>query len=827
MIRSITLWCLSGLLTFASSVSVLAQQPPYAGGSPASVVGMVLEKQSGTPVEFAAVSILAESDSSLRSGTITDEKGMFRIEGLSNGGYFLKVEFLGYDPYFTNFVLSSDAPFYKAGKIELSVSSTVLEGVEISAERSYFQQSIDKKVYNIDKDIVASSGTASEALQNIPSITVDIDGNVSLRGNSNVRIFIDGKPSGLMGSSMVAILEQIPASSIESIEVVTNPSARYEAEGGGGIINIVLKKNKKVGLNGVATVGGSTFPGYDGSLTLNYRDKKWNLFGSYSYDNRTRDGWSEVSRKVFYEDNDSTSYYNSDGESTDNRSGHNIRGGADYYINDRNTIGFSALYSTGNNNNDDLNNYFFYDNDSLLSQYNQRQGDGSSDNHNYNIGLNYRKTWENPKHLWTTDAFFSNGFGDGYTGYTEFTYDNSGAEDLAARINQQVLSDERNQDININSDYIHPFKNGNQLEAGARFTREFRDNDILSESFDGESGVFANDDSISNRFRFDQQVLAAYTIWNSSIGKLGYQLGLRAEQTFLTSELVTTGQSFNKDYFRLFPSVHLKYEIKKGVETNASYSRRINRPRSFFLNPFPEFSDPYTYRQGNPFLLPEDEHSFELGLTRIWDKHTLSSSVFYKHTDGEFSAYTTVDSNGLSRTTFENFSTEDSYGAEFVVRNEFFPWWSATSSLNVNRTILDASNIEAGLSNALTNYNARVMMFFKVLKQTSLQATYSYWRPWVMAQGQPRPFTFIDLGIRSDFFSNKLSVNLTVSDVFDTREFYVTNEGFNFSQEFRRKRESQAVSIRLSYKFGQQDNNRRRGGQGDWDNNGGGGMDMF
>jgi iron complex outermembrane recepter protein len=816
---------LTGFICILTSTSALGQQPGYVGEAQGgTIVGLVKDKASGEAIEFAAASVLRTGDSVLVGGTITDMDGKFRVSDLAPGDYILKVDFLGYMPQFMDFTISAANPFFRAGLIELEVEANLLDGVEITAERSYFQQSIDKKVYNIEKDIVASAGTASEALQNIPSITVDLDGNVSLRGNSNVRIFIDGKPSGLMGSSMVAILEQIPANTIESIEVVTNPSARYEAEGGGGIINIVLKKNKILGLNGVATVGGSTFPGYDGSLNLNYRGKKWNLFSTYSYDNRERDGFSTVYRKITYPLEDSISWYTSEGNSTQGGFNHNFRGGADYTINSKSTVGVYGFFGTGENRNEDYNSYLFLNNDSLINNANYRTGLANSESYSYNAGMNYRKTFSSVKHTLTADAFFSRGYGDGLTNFEERSYDGSGAE-IAFPIFQHITTIDNQQDVNVQADYVQPFENGDQLEAGLRFTQEFRDNDLFSESFDETEGVFLNDDSISNRFRFDQKIVAAYLIWNSGFKKLGYQLGLRAEQTYMNSELVTTGEDFQNNYFRLFPSAHLSYKLSDASEIFTSYSRRINRPRMWFLNPFPDYSDPYTYRQGNPFLLPENENSFELGMNNSWEKHTLSSSVYYKYTTNEFSAYTVVDSNGYSRTSFENFASEEEYGFEFVVRNQFTKWWSATSSLNVNRTNLNGENIEQGLANALTNYNARMMMFFKITEQTSLQLTYSYWRPWVMAQGIPQPFTYLDAGIRSDFFNNKLSVNLTFSDIFDTRDFETTGEGLNFYQEFRRKRETRAAAIRLTYKFGSQDSRNKQRGNGNYD--GGGGMEMF
>ena len=279
------------------------------------------------------------------------------------------------------------------------------------------------------------------------------------------------------------------------------------------------------------------------------------------------------------------------------------------------------------------------------------------------------------------------------------------------------------------------------------------------------------------------------------------------------------------NYFGLFPSVHIRYAFDETSEIGASYSRRVDRPNTWFLNPFPDYSDPYTFRIGNPMLQPEYENSFEIAYEKNFKKHSFSGSVYFIQTLNEISPYTTVNEEGISYMTFQNYNSESQYGLEVVSRNEWFKWWNMTSSFNFNQTLLDAENLEDGLTNAQFTYNIRIMQMFAVAKQTSIQLTASYNTPWTFAQGEADPIFSTDAGIKSDFFQNKLSVNLNVSDIFDTRQMGGYSEGFNFYQEYYRKRQSRIAMLKLTWKFGQQDNARKR--TRNMEENYDGGMDMF
>jgi len=787
------------------------------------VGGIVIDATTKAPIEFAAVTISKSTDSLIITGAITDAEGKFLLNDITPGGYTVKVNFLGYDDVKKDIDVTAGTPVISTGPLLMQQSTSMLDEVNVTAEKSYLQNSIDKKVYNIEKDIVASGGNAADALQTIPSVTIDIDGNISLRGSQGVIVFIDGKPSGIVGSNMSAILEQIPAANIESIEVVTNPSARYDAEGGSGIINIVMKKNKKVGLNGNVMAGITTSPKYEAGASINYRNKKINFYSNYSYMNDARDGYGEMYRKTF--ELDTTYYFSSLSENESLMHMHMLRAGMDFYIGAKTTIGFSGSAHKSNAHRDDMVDYTFLNDDSVLTSTSERITDSENDGFSYNAGFNYKRTFSSPQHTLTADMYYSYGDGDDVSDYTEIFYDPFDVQ-LGLPLLQTISRPGINHDATAQIDYVHPYKNGNQIEAGLKYTKEIKDNTIYSESFDAIENDWMPDDSINNQFTYNEDVTAAYLIWNSKIKKFGYQLGLRAEQTMTNSELVTTDENFKTDYFGLFPSVHVSYEFNEETELSASYSRRIDRPNSWFLNPFPDYSDPYSLRMGNPFLEPEYENSFDIEFSKSYKKHSFNASLFYDKTLNEISPYTEIDSSGISLMTFQNYNNEEQYGVELIAKDEFFKWWNTTSSFNFNQTLVDAQNLEDGLTNSSFNYTIRVMSFFQVLKQTALQLTFNYSTPWTFAQGESEPVYYLDAGVKSDFFQNKLSVNLTFSDIFDTRIWQGYSEGGNFYSEYARKRESQIAGLKLTYKFGQQDLSRRKGNR-NMEENYDGGFEMF
>ena len=797
----------------------------FAQPSGITIVGAVIDSATTKPIEFATVTIKLPGDSSILTGALTDLEGKFSIAVATGAGsYILDVNFIGYTEKILRVDIPAGKPFHQVGRILIHQDAQLLEGVQVIADKSYFQGSIDKKVYNIEKDIIASNGSAAEALQTIPSVVIDIDGNISLRGNEGVRIFIDGKPSGIVGANMNAILEQIPASTIESIEVITNPSARYDAEGNSGIINIVLKKNKKVGLNGNISSGISTAPRYEAGGALNFRNQKYNFYSNYTYTHDERDNWGDVYRKTA--DPDTASYFTSSSFGTNYSQMHMARAGLDYYLNGKTTIGINGSFNSNIGNREDSYTYSFRNSDSVLTSTSERTTLANNSGSGYNAGINFRRTFSNPKHILTAEGFYAYGRNEDINAYEEHFFD-SGQSEIGDPALQNVSRPGENTDISAQTDYVHPFKkSGQQLETGIKYTQEKRDNTLTSTSFNPATDAWVSDDSINNHFVYTEDVIAAYLIWNGTFSeKFGYQVGLRAEQTYTLAEQLTLEEDFVNNYFGLFPSAHIRYAFNEKAEISASYSRRIDRPNAWFLNPFPDYSDPYTFRLGNPELQPEYENSFEIAFEKDFKKHSISSSLYFNQTLNEISPYTVVTEEGISYMTFQNYNNEAQYGFEVVTRDEWFKWWNMTTTFNFNQTLLDAQNLEAGLTNAQFTYNIRIMQMLAVYKQTSLQLTTSYNTPWTFAQGVADPIFFMDLGVKSDFFQNKLSVNLNLSDIFDTRQMSGYSEGFNFYQDYTRKRQSRIALLKLTWKFGQQDNQRRR--SRGMDEGYDGGMDMF
>ncbi len=816
------LFAVFAFLLMLTSVQQLEAQIPGI-----TISGTLLDSTNAKPLEYGTITIKHPGDSTIITGVLSDEAGKFKIQVATPGKYELQLYYVGYKRKILPLDITPGNPFTDLGKITLAADGGLLDVVEVTAERGYFQGSIDKKVYNIEKDIIASNGSASDALQTIPSVVIDIDGNISLRGSEGVRIFIDGKPSGIAGSNMNAILEQIPANTIESIEVVTNPSARYDAEGNSGIINIVLKKNKKIGLNGNITAGVSTSPRYEAGASLNYRNKKVNIYSNYSFTHDDRDGESYTYRKTFEED--TISYLLSNGSSNNISNMHMARAGIDYYLTDHTTLGVSGSWHDNAGSNTGLVDYSFLNIDSTLTSTSKRTTSGTNNGIGWNGGATIRHTFKDPKHVWSAEAYYANGSSDDSTYYAEDFYDATPAF-WYSLVPQNISRPNENIDITAQSDYVRPFKNGNQFETGIKYTQEKKDNTFYSESFysiGADPASWNADDSLNNQFIYNEDVIAGYLIWNGTFKKkFGYQIGLRAEQTYTLSQLITTDEDFTHDYFGLFPSAHVRYAVDETMEFSASYSRRIDRPNAWFLNPFRDYSDPYSFRQGNPFLDPEYENSYEIGFEKEFKKHSLTASLYYTKTLNEISPYITVTPEGVSYMTFQNYNDESKYGFELVTRDEFFKWWNMTGSFNFNQTLVNAENLEAGLTNNQFTYNIRLMHMFAVYKQTSLQLTMSYNTPWTFAQGESNAIYFMDAGVKSDFFQNKLSVNVNFSDIFNSRKWSGVSEGTNFYSEYSRKRQSQILSLKLTYKFGQQDNSRRRSNRG-MDENYDGGVDMF
>jgi len=798
-----------------NSFVLIAQEytVPSARGENTPKIGkikaVVFDKISNKPVEFATVALYKTKDSVLITGAIANEKGAFLLEQLSFGRYFLKINFIGYKQIVIDSIaIKPTIPEIDLGKIKLAQNAEVLKTVEVAADRGDMQIGIDRKVFNVEKSIVSEGGSASDVLQQVPSVNVDMDGNISLRGNGNVTVLIDGKPSGLTGSSRQAILQQIPASSIESIEVITNPSAKYDPDGMSGIINIVMKKNKISGFNGGVTAGVGTRDKYNGSANISYRNKKMNAYVNYGYrlNNRTMDGYS-LRKNIL---SDTTFYLKESSASNRRNTSHNVKGGMEFYLNEKNTIGASLLFNTNIEKNPQNSIYEEFNNDYVFAGGYSRSTIENGNGNNLDYTLDYRKTFDKPKQELIFSGTYSDSKGKNISNYNEYDYLVKHDALNATPLQQEVKTTDKNNVATLQLDYTHPFKNQTKMELGAKSIIRNIDNDFYSQSFNYSENSLIEDTAINNNFIYNEKIHAVYSTLSGQIKKIAYQLGLRAEQAFTQSELITTNEIFKRDYFSLFPSVHLSKKLKKEQELQISYSRRINRPGTRSLNPFKDYSDPYNIRYGNPYLKPEYIDAYELGYIKYLKKTILSGSLYYRQTHDVMQRYKIIGDSTVSYVTQINLNSATSYGLEIIAKSELYKWWNITVSGNVFRNIINGKNVDADLNNENFSWTGKLISNMRVWKNMDIQFSANYTGPWLTAQGEVKQTFVMDLGLKKEIFKNA-SLSLNITDLSNARQMKIIASDNTFETNMYRKRESRVATITFSYSFGNLSEGSKRG----------------
>lgn len=771
------------------------------------VIGVLRDSANRQPLEFASIALLKVKDSSAVAGSLTDPKGYFKIEDVMPGRYFIRITSIGYRQLDSKpFMLNPQEPLKDFGNVWMPPSSRVLKETEIVGEKSEYVNSLDKKVYNVDKSMINAGGSVSEVLQNIPSVNVDIDGKISLRGSEQVTILIDGKPAGLTGDNRGSILQQLPAGTIDQIEVITNPSAKYDAEGTSGIINIKTKKDKNPGINGTLTLGVGTRDKYNGALNLNRRTKSSNVFINYSYrdDRRTNEG-NSLRTNTF---GNNTSYVDSKNDGYNDNFSHNIRSGLELYLNDYNTLGFSGSY---NNRKEDKRDYSYNvtqdANFTTLSAF-DRLTKAKEESSIVDGSIDYRHTYANSKRELTASANLNRN--ETAEVNTLSTFFPAPISSLKQRINTSGVSYSGVAQI----DYIHPRENS-KIEGGLKATLRNNDNDQSSDRFDVDSNVYNIESLFTDRFIFNEWVYAGYLQWSGRYKLLELSAGLRAEQTLIDGDSKSADTTFTRDFINLFPSAAIKYRIKEGKDIQLSYSRRINRPRERQLNPFRSVSDSLSVFVGNPGIFPELTNSLELGFTGVYGNSNVSANLYYRNTSDNTQRFRTVDTlTNISTQTFVNYKTAENMGFELVLRNSFLKIFTTSATFTIFYNTVDASNVQSDLTSEVWSGDIRGSVSAKISKQFSIQLTGNYMAPREQPQGTFKGMSGVDFGFKYDFKGGKWSLNGSLSDVFDNRNFTIDNVGTGFRQAAVRKRETRVGNLSLSYRFGKSEQGRDRRKQG-------------
>lgn len=789
---------------------------PGGEGGKAVLTGTVQDESTGLPLEFATISLLSAVDTVVVTGGISEPNGKFSIEA-PFGKYLVKVEFLAFESKMLPAVaLSPSNKKFDLGKIALGPSAEMLAEVEVRAEKSEMQFNLDKRVFNVGKDLANRGGAADDILDNIPSVTVDSEGEVSLRGNSNVRILVDGKPSGLVGIGDSDGLKSMPANMIEKVEIITNASARYEAEGTTGIINIILKKDKAPGLNGSIDVTAGVPKNYGLSVNLNARKKKINYFLNYGFRNRTGPGLSSTDQEFFgdieFPFNEQVGERNRGGVS------HSIRGGMDLFITDKDILTGSISYRYGDDFSNSLTTFKDFDANRTLQEISTRSQEEVEIEPNLEYDLSFEHSFDRKGQKLTAQVQYQNNSEVETADYVNQHFNAEGSASGIADEIQRSENDEMAENLLFQVDYVHPFSKDRKFEIGSRVSlRDIRNNYFL-ETFD--DGVWSKLPRFSNDFVYNEDIYATYAIFGDKINKWSYQIGLRLEHSNVTTELRTTSELNDRSYTNLFPSGHLTYEISTGNSLQLSYSSRISRPRFWYLNPFFTFSNDRRIWGGNPNLDPEFTDSYELGYLKYFDNVTFGSSVYYRHTTGVIERITAAgEQPGTTFTRPENLAIEDAIGFELTTTADVSKSLRFDFSANLYRSITEGVFEDQVLSAEAFTMTSRFNLRYSFWEDADIQIRADYRAPSNTTQGRRLASGGVDVAFSKDFLKKKATFTLSARDIFFTRVYrYITETNDLIAESFYQRR-NRSISASFSYRINQKKKRRRSGG-GDYQGGG-------
>ena len=733
------------------------------------ILGQVInEKQQ--PVPYSTVTLKRMSDSSIVNGILTDSTGRFVLMNVPYGTYFLEVKFVGFKKKIIRGIsVSAKNRFVRIGRVTMKTDVQNIEQVVVAATAKDVEYRVDKKVIHVKQNLSSVGGTAVDILENIPSVEVDIQGNVTLRGSSNFTVFINGKPSVLEGSEA---LQQIPASEIDRIEIITNPSAKYDPDGVAGIINIITKQNHQKGYNGMLTLSYDNYNAYGVNAILNLRRPKVNYFVSFDYSERVRPAIINSQRKITGDS--TTSEYTQTGQTQFGFGGWRAKSGLSYYFNDRNTLTVSG--QIGNRGFNMASNTqiseFLYANDALVYQnYYVQNGYSTRQGLLYEGNIDYQHKFNDKGHKIRAYIDVRNYLPNKVNGTEVDTTD----QDWQILSDQVFYQESREQSsglrLRAQVDYERPLSNGRKFEAG--YVGRYYN---MSSSYSLFNKYGSSDwqelPGFSNNFSMIRNIQGAYVTYTGKIAKLfDFQLGLRTEYTYRLVKQLTTSEDFHLNRVDFFPSAHLSHRFGQSLQMQLSYSRRVRRPRGWFLNPFPTYVDQYTVQQGNPELLPAFSDSYEFNVVKYFKRSYLSVESFWRQTKNNFERIQLVGENNTIINTWTNAGKDLSGGVEFSANLMLMGMLmlNASSSVYYYRIIGQIENQQ--VDNSTVTWNSRLMAMLMLPTRTRLQVIGFYRAPSVTLQGTREAFIMTSFSVRQDFFKRKASLTVSVRDPFKLMRF--------------------------------------------------------
>jgi outer membrane receptor protein involved in Fe transport len=758
-----------------------------------------VQDQKNKPVPFASIYIMKSTDSSSAGAAVTNETGQFIVERLPYGTYIVRISSIGFIDFWQQATLSETAPDANLATITMVETGKNLKEVEVGAERKLIENNVDKKVFQVDKSIISQSGSAIDALQQIPNVTTDENGNLQMRGAEGVLILINGKQTGIKGASLQTILNQIPANTIEKIEVITNPSSKYDAEGSNGIINIVLKRNKNAGVNGNINAQVGSRDKYNLSSGLSYNKGKIGLSATYGLRYNTMNWYGYLHRQLV--PTDTNYYFNTENNGFNRNLSHAITLSTDYYFSKFKSLSVAGSGNFGRSKNPEWIQYNERDNLNIESAHFARFNDIHAQNKTYNINTQYRRTFDKSTKEYTVSANYTNNSDtntlNGVNNYTLLHF--LPYDSISDR--RQNRSKSYTKNAMLQTDFILPLKKDKKIETGLKVSYRSFDNEMRISKLNTTTDNWYLDSGLSNRFVYTELINAGYLNYAGTYKKLSYQAGARVEQTITDGTLKYDGRKVGYSRIDFFPGFYILKKIKTAHEWKINYTRRIERPSGGQLNPFSDLSDPRNIRRGNPDLKPQFINSYELDYTYTTKKLMTNPGLYYKQTNNLMWRYMTIN-DGVNYVSFENIGSSYQMGLEWVTTYSFTKWFNTLTSVNVYNNRISGTVGGMAFDNSNVMSNIRQMANLKFKKIIDIQFTYNYRSPFLGPQGKSIPMKWLDFGTTVQVLKNKGTVTLTISDIFNTRQFGMNLVMPNVNQQFLRKMESRILYVGFNYRFG-------------------------
>ena len=810
------------------AVVATAMLSVISSASAAVITGKVIDSSTDEPMEFVNVTVSDKSSGKeLPVGTMSDINGAFKLNNLPQGRYNVKLSYVGYKAESVDAEIHSANQSLNLNVVGLSENTHVLDEIEVVGMKSQMRFELDKKVFNVDQNIAAAGASASEILETIPSVEVDDDGEVSLRGNSSVTIWINGRPSGLTADNRGQILEQLPAETIEKIEVITNPSAKYSPEGTSGIINIVLKQNRQPGYFGGAQVGANTQGGYNAGGNINFNIGKWDAYANVGLRSWHSEGFNNSYRTY-----DDGTYLNSLADSERRNTSVFFRAGATYHLTEADALSLGGFGMVGGGWNNSRTNY----ESTVPGSFTSGFSNSSSDNNGRggNVSLDYTHEFSDTHNLMASVSFNMWRMPNTTTYQRQYEYVDS--------LDTYWQSQETGIKVNnweFQVDYTNQISEMFKIETGYKGTLSHEDSPMTTWTGLTETDMPIDED-LYNRFIYDQNIQALYATFGGKISDFSFSAGLRGEywhnevKSLAYGETEDAKQPYVTNKFALFPSLFLSYSLPKENEVQVNYTRRIRRPWGGQLNSFVNISDPTNISYGNPELQPQYSNAFELNYIKNWTNHVISISGYYRTTDDVIQRISFMR-DGVMNSTNENVSQSLETGAEFVVKNNLFKRLDLTTTVNLFYNKLDGfSFLPEGLTAPVTGddesdftWNFNIMASVRLPWDLNLQLNGGYYSRQILAQGSREPRYRLDGGLKKSLDNWSFSVN--VRDLLDSRKWNQMTYGSDFVQESERRGGGRRVQFTVSYSFGnakaRKPDMRKQGGGGDMGGGYGGDMD--